>query len=84
MGLEAIYRHSYLPAVCGRVCPQEKQCEAGCILSRKGKAIRIGKLEQFIADSGKDVEFPKVISTMGAVAVIGSGPAGLAAAVQLA
>ncbi len=83
-GLEAIYRHSYLPAVCGRVCPQEKQCEAGCILGRKGKAIRIGKLEQFIADSGKDVEFPKVVSTMGAVAVIGSGPAGLAAAVQLA
>lgn len=84
LGLEAIYRHSYLPAVCGRVCPQEKQCEAGCILARKGKAIRIGKLEQFIADSGKDIEFPKVVSTMGAIAVIGSGPAGLAAAVQLA
>lgn len=84
LGLDAIYRHSYLPAVCGRVCPQEKQCEAGCILSRKGRAIRIGKLEQFIADSEKDAEFPKVISTMGAVAVIGSGPAGLAASVQLA
>ena len=84
LGLEAIYRHSYLPAVCGRVCPQEKQCEASCILGRKGKAIRIGKLEQFIADRGKNVEFTKVISTMGAIAVIGSGPAGLAAAVQLA
>lgn len=83
-GLEAIYRHSYLPAVCGRVCPQEKQCEAGCILARKGKAIRIGKLEQFIADRGRDVEFNKVVSTMGSIAVIGSGPAGLAAAVQLA
>lgn len=84
IGLDAIYRHSYLPAVCGRVCPQEKQCEAGCVLARKGKAIRIGKLEQFIAEQGKDVEFTKVVSTMGAVAVIGSGPAGLAAAVQLA
>lgn len=83
-GLDAIYRHSYLPAVCGRVCPQEKQCEAGCVLARKGKALRIGKLEQFIAEQGKDVEFTKVVSTMGAVAVIGSGPAGLAAAVQLA
>ncbi|HVJ50122.1 NAD(P)-dependent oxidoreductase [Desulfitobacterium sp.] len=83
IGLDAIYRHSYLPAVCGRVCPQEKQCEAGCILARKGKAIRIGKLEQFIAEQGKDVEFTKVVSTMGSVAVIGSGPAGLAAAVQL-
>nr|WP_242825485.1 NAD(P)-dependent oxidoreductase [Desulfitobacterium dichloroeliminans] len=83
-GLEAIYRHSYLPAVCGRVCPQEKQCEASCILARKGKAIRIGKLEQFVADNAKEVEFPKVTATMGAIAVIGSGPAGLAAAVQLA
>lgn len=83
-GLEAIYRHSYLPAVCGRVCPQEKQCEASCILARKGKAIRIGKLEQFVADHATDVEFPQVAATMGAVAVIGSGPAGLAAAVQLA
>jgi len=83
-GLEAIYRHSYLPAVCGRVCPQEKQCEASCILARKGKAIRIGKLEQFIADSAVDVEFAKVPATMGRIAVIGSGPAGLAAAVQLA
>ncbi|AFM02187.1 NADPH-dependent glutamate synthase beta chain-like oxidoreductase [Desulfitobacterium dehalogenans ATCC 51507] len=83
-GLEAIYRHSYLPAVCGRVCPQEKQCEASCILARKGQAIRIGKLEQFIADNATDVEFPKVTATMGAIAVIGSGPAGLAAAVQLA
>ncbi|KTE93753.1 pyridine nucleotide-disulfide oxidoreductase [Desulfitobacterium hafniense] len=83
-GLEAIYRHSYLPAVCGRVCPQEKQCEASCILARKGKAIRIGKLEQFIADNATGVGFPKVVATMGAIAVIGSGPAGLAAAVQLA
>jgi glutamate synthase (NADPH) small chain len=84
LGLEAIYRHSYLPAVCGRVCPQEKQCEASCILARKGKAIRIGKLEQHIADRGQAVEFAKVPATMGKVAVIGSGPAGLAAAVQLA
>nr|WP_242954679.1 NAD(P)-dependent oxidoreductase [Desulfitobacterium chlororespirans] len=83
-GLEAIYRHSYLPAVCGRVCPQEKQCEASCILARKGKAIRIGKLEQFITDNATEVGFPKVAATMGAIAVIGSGPAGLAAAVQLA
>lgn len=83
-GLNAIHRHSYLPDVCGRVCPQEKQCEASCVLARKGKPVRIGKLEQFVAHMGREIDFNPVVPTMGSVAVIGSGPAGLAAAVQLA
>lgn len=76
-----------LPAVCGRVCPHEKQCEGSCILGKKGKAIKIGKLEQFIADFDADMKLirenipPK---TRGNVAVIGSGPAGLTVAGDLA
>ena len=76
-----------LPAVCGRVCPHEKQCEGHCVLNRTGKPIRIGKLEQFIADFDADMNLirekipPK---TRGNVAVIGSGPAGLTVAGDLA
>ena len=76
-----------LPAVCGRVCPHEKQCEGHCVLNRAGKPIRIGKLEQFIADFDADMNLirekipPK---TRGNVAVIGSGPAGLTVAGDLA
>lgn len=76
-----------LPAVCGRVCPHEKQCEGHCVLNRAGKPIRIGKLEQFIADFDADMNLirekipPK---TRGNVAVIGSGPAGLTVAGDMA
>ncbi|HWR41868.1 NAD(P)-dependent oxidoreductase [Sporomusa sp.] len=82
-----IARRSNLPAVCGRVCPHEKQCEGACILAKKGKGIRIGKLEQFIADF--DAEMELTAHTLpskfaGKVAVIGSGPAGLTVAGDLA
>ena len=76
-----------LPAVCGRVCPHEKQCEGHCILNKAKKPIRIGKLEQFVADFDADMTLirekipPK---TNGNVAVIGSGPAGLTVAGDLA
>lgn len=82
-----IARRSNLPAVCGRVCPHEKQCEGACILAKKGQSIRIGKLEQFIADFDTEMELtantpPKQF--LGKIAVIGSGPAGLTVAGDLA
>lgn len=82
-----IARRSNLPAVCGRVCPHEKQCEASCILTKKGCGIKIGKLERFIADVDAELEISPVnrqSSTKGNVAVIGSGPAGLTVAGDLA
>lgn len=75
-----------LPAVCGRVCPHEKQCEGHCVLNKANKPIKIGKLEQFVADFDADMGLirekipPK---TRGNVAVIGSGPAGLTVAGDL-
>lgn len=77
-----------LPAICGRVCPQEEQCERVCILGIKGQPVNIGKLEAFAADyerkTGK-VSVPMVAPSTGKrVAVIGSGPAGLTAASDLA
>lgn len=76
-----------LPAVCGRVCPQENQCEAQCILGKKGAAVAIGRLERFVADWDRTQEkkIPaKATSLKKRVAVIGSGPAGLTAAADLA
>ena len=67
-------------AVCGRVCPHERQCEGSCILGRKGDGIKIGKLERFIADMDGELDLvaPKVANSQpGSIAVIGSGPAGL-------
>ena len=76
-----------LPAVCGRVCPQESQCEERCILAKKGDAVAIGRLERFAADwareSGHSVIPPKAPATGKKVAVIGSGPAGLTVAGDL-
>jgi glutamate synthase (NADPH) small chain len=76
-----------LPAVTGRVCPQENQCEGGCVLGRKGSSLAIGNLERFVADyerqSGK-AGLPKPAPATGkAVAIVGSGPAGLSAAGDL-
>ncbi len=73
-----------LPAVCGRVCPQEEQCEAKCILAKKGDPVAIGRLERFAADyernTGK-VQVPKIAAATGKkIAVVGSGPAGLTVA----
>ncbi len=84
---DIIARRSSLPAVCGRVCPHEKQCEGSCILNKKDCGIKIGKLERFIADfdTEMDIARPKPISCVhGKVAVIGSGPAGLTVAGDLA
>ncbi len=77
-----------LPAVCGRVCPQESQCEALCVLGKKGESVAIGRLERFVADferEGNLAEKPTVsVPTGRRVAIVGSGPAGLTAAADLA
>lgn len=86
-----IAEDSSLPAVCGRVCPQETQCEGSCILGVKGEPVAIGKLERFVADysrSHPEEIRPEVVQerkqSAAKVAVIGSGPAGLACAADLA
>ena len=80
-----IAEDSSLPAVCGRVCPQETQCEGSCVLGIKGNPVAIGKLERFVADSCQTSAPAKHVGTpKGKVAVIGSGPAGLACASDLA
>jgi glutamate synthase (NADPH/NADH) small chain len=76
-----------LPAITGRVCPQESQCEGGCVLGKKGQPVAIGNLERFIADfelqSGK-LGLPAIAPATGkSVAIVGSGPAGLSAAGDL-
>ena len=76
-----------LPAICGRVCPQETQCEQACVLSKKGASVSIGRLERFLADyeRKRGVETPTLPEPTGKkVAVVGSGPAGLTAAADLA
>ena len=80
-----IAEDSSLPAVCGRVCPQETQCEGSCILGIKGEPVAIGKLERFVADATLGSASKEVVAPSGRkVAVIGSGPAGLACASDLA
>ncbi|MCK4412375.1 MAG: NADPH-dependent glutamate synthase [Candidatus Eisenbacteria sp.] len=76
-----------LPAVCGRVCPQEVQCEAECVLGKKMQPVAIGRLERFVADAamGRDWDEIREITPTGKkVAIIGSGPAGLTCAADLA
>lgn len=82
-----IYQSSSLPAVCGRVCPQENQCEAKCTRGIKGEAVAIGRLERYAADRHNQSESEPVVpakSNGHKVAVIGSGPSGLACAGELA
>ena len=80
-----IARDSSLPAVCGRVCPQETQCEGSCILGVKGEPVAIGKLERFVADETLGKAATECAPANGIkVAVVGSGPAGLACASDLA
>ena len=84
---QIISESSALQAVCGRVCPQESQCEGKCIRGIKGDAISIGKLERFVADTARENNVkPKKAEKMNGkkVAVIGSGPAGLTCAGDLA
>jgi len=79
-----------LPGICGRVCPQETQCEVACVLDKKGAPIAIGRLERFVADweranMGSVASAPELPTPTGKrVAVVGSGPAGLTAAAELA
>lgn len=88
MAIEVIKRTSLLPAICGRVCPQERQCQKDCSIGKSRKdvncAVGIGKLERFLADwerTTQDVAVPDVKPATGKrVAVIGSGPAGLVVA----
>ena len=82
-----ITQSSSLPAVCGRVCPQETQCESKCVRGKKGEPVAIGRLERFVADyhNANSTEKPvKPESNGHKVAVVGSGPAGLACAGDLA
>jgi len=84
---KVIAKSSALPAVCGRVCPQEVQCEERCVLGIKGEAVSIGKLERFVADWSREhnVDLSETKPKNGKkVAVVGSGPAGLTAAGDLA
>ncbi len=82
-----IAKYSALPAVCGRVCPQESQCEGKCVLGIKGEPVAIGKLEKFTADWSRknNIDLSKTEALNGKkIAVIGSGPAGLTCAGDLA
>jgi glutamate synthase (NADPH) small chain len=79
-----------LPGVCGRVCPQESQCESTCVMNKQGFPIAIGRLERFVADweithkNQLGGQFTLPVSTAKQIAVVGSGPSGLAAAADLA
>ncbi|NJE09324.1 NADPH-dependent glutamate synthase [Thermococcus sp. MAR1] len=91
--LRVIWNDNTLPAVTGRVCPQEDQCEAPCVMGKVGDPINIGKLERFVADYAREkgideellCEFKESCTgTGGSVAVVGAGPAGLTCALELA
>ncbi|MBC7187603.1 MAG: NADPH-dependent glutamate synthase [Calditrichaeota bacterium] len=86
-GIRVIKEKNCLPAVCGRVCPQEEQCEAACLLKKRGGQIAIGRLERFLADweaAQGELEIPPVPPPTGRrVAVVGGGPAGLTVAGDL-
>ena len=85
--ISIIRAKSNLPAVCGRVCAHEKQCQGACTLGKKGQAINIGKLERFVADFDSDNELTHediVEKSRGKVAIIGAGPSGITVAGDLA
>jgi len=86
-GIRIIKQKNLLPSVCGRVCPQEEQCEKDCALVKKGGQIAIGRLERFLGDweaQQADVSLPTIPSPTGRkVAVVGGGPAGLTVAADL-
>ncbi len=85
-GIATIKAKNALPAVCGRVCPQETQCQAKCVVGKVGEPISIGRLERFLADWERDHGFQipdKAKPTGKKVAIVGAGPAGLTAAADL-
>ncbi len=79
---EIIRESSLLPSVCGRVCPQERQCEGKCVLGIKGEAVAIGALERFVGDA-TNVKIEKIKESGKRVAIVGSGCAGITAAADL-
>ena len=79
---EIIRQTSMLPSVCGRVCPQERQCEGNCVLGIKGSPVAIGALERYVGDNTK-AEMPEIKPSGKKVAVVGSGCAGMTAACDL-
>ena len=85
---DVIKRDSFLPAICGRVCPQEDQCEGACVLAKKHKPVAIGNLERFVADYDRGHPSDPVQTAApksgNRVAIVGSGPAGLSCAADLA
>ena len=84
--ISIIRAKSNLPAVCGRVCAHEKQCEGSCVLGKKGQAINIGKLERFVADFDSENELTHediAEKSRGRVAIIGAGPSGITVAGDL-
>ncbi|MBQ7891846.1 MAG: NADPH-dependent glutamate synthase [Erysipelotrichaceae bacterium] len=84
---QVIYASSALPAVCGRVCPQESQCEGKCVRGIKHESVGIGRLERFVADwhnAHTEIEAKEIVSNGHKVAIVGSGPAGLTCAGDLA
>lgn len=86
--IDSIKTVNNLPAVCGRVCPQEDQCEKFCVLGKRGEPVGIGRLERFAADfamaKGREDKSPAAQEALGKVAVVGAGPAGLTTAGDLA
>lgn len=86
--LKIIKETNNLPAICGRVCPQEEQCESKCVLGKKGEPVAIGRLERFAADymmeQSGEVKVERTPSNGKKIAIVGSGPAGLTAAADLA
>ena len=85
--IRKIKEKNSLPAICGRVCPQEEQCQANCTLGKVGDPVSVGRLERFVADWERErgYEIPqKSVSTGKKVAIVGAGPAGLTAAADLA
>lgn len=85
--ISKIKERNSLPAICGRVCPQEEQCQKNCVLGKKGEPVSIGRLERFVADLERKNGFitPPLLSHNGEkVAIVGAGPAGLTVAADLA
>jgi glutamate synthase (NADPH/NADH) small chain len=85
-GIAVIKSKNALPAVCGRVCPQEEQCQVKCVLGKIGEPVSVGRLERYLADWERDHGFqipPKAPPTGKKVAIVGAGPSGLTAAADL-
>lgn len=87
LGVHILKQKNALPSVCGRVCPQEEQCESGCILTKRKSSVAIGRLERFLGDweaAQGEADLPEIAPSTGKqVAIVGGGPAGLTAAVDL-